>query len=167
MNKMNETQQIFSMFYAILFGTMLSNVISFRAFPWGVLGFIGVGLRREWVRLVIAVLMFNILPFIIFAFGYTLLGHVAEPDVLWIIYSAFLSLVVFAPYRAWHALQNYNSEWCYTKGEWSEIENERNIKNTVAGNLMASILYMLPLLILPFLLERLLGVPVNQSLSLG
>ncbi|MCG8026420.1 MAG: hypothetical protein N0E55_17670 [Candidatus Thiodiazotropha taylori] len=165
---MNETQQIFSMFYAILFGTMLSNVISFRAFPWGVLGFVGVGFRHERVRLMLAVLMFNVLPFFIFAFGYTLLGHVAEkPDLIWIIYSAFLSLVVFAPYRAWHALQNYNSAWCYTKGEWSEIANERNIKQTMAGNVMATILYMLPLLVLPLLLEQLLCIPLSQSLSLG
>ena len=101
---MNESQTIFSLFYAVLYGAMLTSLGSLRAFPWGFFVESRTKKKKLATRLVLSIVIFNILPFLVFAWGIKVLNNSIFASLcIWnILASAISSLSVFCPYRIYH-----------------------------------------------------------------
>ena len=147
---MNESQTIFSLFYAVIYGAMLTSLGGLRAFPWGL--FIEPKEKRKKLstRLVLSIVIFNILPFLIFAWGVKILNDPIFASLCtWnILASALSSLSVFCPYRIYHFILSVNSSFLYDDDEWSEISKARMFRESRFGHFLATVMYVSPLAIL-------------------
>jgi hypothetical protein len=147
---MNNSQTIFSLFYAVLYGSMLTSLGSLRAFPWGFLAEPPTRRKQLIIRLMISIFIFNILPFIIFAWGIMILnGSVFSSMCIWnVLASAISSLSVFCPYRIYHFILAVNPIFLYQKSEWDKIGKVRTFRKSKFGHFLAAILYLIPMIIL-------------------
>ena len=143
---MNETQQIFTIFYAVLFGAMLTSIGGLRAFPWGFPAEKDGKGRLIW-RLIISIICFNIIPFLLFSAGYSVLDNTSVNSVsFWqVVIIAIASLSVYAPYRLYHlfmVLFNGTMLELYPVQEYEEIIGKRTIRESKLGHTLAFIFYI-------------------------
>ena len=147
---MNESQTIFSLFYAVLYGAMLTSLGSLRAFPWG--AFVEPQTKRKKLitRLVVSICIFNILPFLVFAWGIRILANsIFSSLCIWnILASSISSLSVFCPYRIYHFVLAVNPNFLYENDEWEKIREARTFRDSKLGHFLATVLYIAPLIIL-------------------
>lgn len=147
---MNESQTIFSLFYAVLYGAMLTSLGSLRAFPWGLFVESQGEKKKLAYRLVLSIFIFNILPFLIFAWGVKILNDPMFASLgIWnILASALSSLSVFCPYRIYHFILSINSRFLYDDDEWDEVSEARTFRESGFGHFLATLIYVSPLVIL-------------------
>jgi len=119
---MNLGQQIFSVFYAVLYGAMLSSVVGLRAFQWDSLICRSLMVCREnkqyhlqyrlWWRLVFSFLCLNLVPLMIFTAGFEILASFNKNQIsFWQTFAiAMACLSVFAPYRFYHAFMVWSQK---------------------------------------------------------
>ena len=143
---MNLGQQIFSVFYAVLYGAMLSSVDGLRPFQWGSLIRRSPMVCREqyhlqyrlcW-RLMFSFLFLNLVPLIIFTAGFKILASFNKNQIsFWQTFAiAMACLSVFAPYRFYHAFMVWTqNKKCalYNLDEYKKIKEERKIGESVLG----------------------------------
>ncbi len=143
---MNSEQQLFSLLYAVLFAAMLSSLSQLAAFPWGFPAVEKVKRRLFW-RLAFSVTAFNILPFLIFAFGLQILAGVQDQTGFWGVFLIGLaSLSVYAPYRFYHFFMVVMKERCcrlYEAGDYSKVIKRRGIRESGWGHFLALSFYSL------------------------
>lgn len=147
---MNDSQQIFSIFYAVLYGVLLTSLKSFQAFPWG---FCYEKNKRKKCklrkRLFVSIGIFNILPFIFFSLGFWFLHDLDFSKLCFFqtLLSAIPSLSIFCPYRIFHIILSKNPYWLYNAIDWEKIEAERNFRRSTWGHIAGAIFYfILPLI---------------------
>lgn len=146
---MTEAQTLFSVFYAVLYGALLSGMSSFRAFPWGLWQ---EPERKEQQRLLarlfISIIVINIIPFILFAIGYQIFSAIDGALGFGLaLLVAMSALSVYSAYRIYHLILTVFHESLYSEEEWKEIITTRRFRGSVSGYFIASVLYGLPLLI--------------------
>ena len=128
---MNLGQQIFSIFYAVLYGAMLSSVGGLHAFQWGSLMVCRKNKQyRLWWRLVFSFLCLNLVPLMIFTAGFEILASFNKNQIsFWQTFAiAMACLSVFAPYRFYHAFMVWSQKkWfvLYNLDEYIEIKNTK------------------------------------------
>lgn len=156
---MNDSQTIFSVFYAVLYGSILSSCQSLRLFPWGFPKERGEERKRLIRRLLLSIINFNIIPFIIFAFSYKYLLANINDSFINIIRVGLLSLSVFIPYRFYHLIMVYfkGKGLIYTEEEYNEIKRQRNLRESICGHLLAVLFYFSCLLIFKSLIPVILS----------
>ncbi len=142
---MTTAQQIFSIFFAVLYGAMLTSISGLQAFPWGFPAERGKRIRLAW-RLLVALLCFNILPFLIFASGYMVLAshETSALTYLSVLGIAVSSLSVFAPYRIYHWLMVALRDGAfslYDTADYEIVRNSRSIRESPLGQFLALIIY--------------------------
>lgn len=144
---MQTSETIFSMFYAVLFGLMLSHLASFKAFPWGFMSEGGIKRQMQLIaRLTFSLAMFNVIPFLLFAVGFDLISKLQHPLTYTdIVLSGVLALSVFAPYRMHHLITSVCHNVFYEDKEWEDIVSGRAYRKTPLGHALAVGLYLSPL----------------------
>jgi len=152
---MSVYQQVFSIFYAILFGAMLASLEPMRAFPWGFPAEKNHYIKRMLQRRLYAgLLSFNILPICVYALGLWLLSgkegqKLFHIDYCYMFFVALSALSVFMPYRVYHLLfilvfRKWHGNYAfYPADEYFNIIKIRSVRETTAGNVMALIFYFL------------------------
>ena len=155
-----ETQAAFAFFFAVLYAAMLTGLAGLQPFPWG---FGAEPTPHRWRllwRLVVATLLLNLLPLMLFAYGYLALSHYKTELTFWLIVLAGLSgMAVFAPYRLYHVLivlTRGSAIALYDEGVGRDDSEEvsrrlRAIRKWPSGHILACVFYLLPFLLLLFL----------------
>lgn len=158
---MSVIQQLFAVFYAVLFGAMLSSLRGFVAFPWGqALSSLSCALRRFYgsksllcryrryiARLLLSIIVLNVLPILMFAGYFRLLGRPVESVnqlSLWrVMLVALSALGVYAPYRLWHAIITcgLSSNCFYLRHEVDELVKDREMGPSSLAHLLAACCY--------------------------
>ena len=138
-------QQLFSIFYAVLYGVMLTSLSNLQAFPWGFCAAPTDRLRLA-CRLVVSILLFNAAPFLLFAAGFGMLSGCSDNDIgFWQVFTiALAALSVYSPYRLYHLLivGLQDSRFAlYTELEYDEITEKRNIRKARLGHVFAFVVY--------------------------
>jgi hypothetical protein len=142
---MTIAQNLFTVFYGVLFAAMLSGLTGLFAFPWGFPQENDGKARLLW-RLVVSILCFNVLPFLIFALGFEALGGRVGALAPWQVFCvAFASLSVFAPYRLYTLLlvllDRVPCLALYSPSDLEKVIKKRSIRKSVTGNLLAVAFY--------------------------
>lgn len=134
-------RELFAVFYAVLFGAMLSSLRGFVAFPWGQ-ALSSLSYRKEppprrnkyryLARLLLSIVILNLLPILMFAGYFRLFGGKVETDQfpLWqVMLIALSALGVYAPYRLWHAVitSSFFSDFFYLSAELYELMKYRKM----------------------------------------
>jgi hypothetical protein len=159
----NDIQQVFTFFYAVLYGGMLNGLAGLEPFPWG---FLGNKLCEEDVRpperlrlvwrLFFALLILNVLPLLIFAWGYvSLTNHTTSPPFFHLVLAGLAALVVFAPYRFYHwAIIRLHNKGCklYSSDDYNRVRKNRGIRDSAAGQFIAVVTYSVPFALMIWLL---------------
>jgi len=159
---MRDSQTIFSVFFAVLYGSMLTGSLGLELFPWG-----WPAEKNEFKRkilkrrLLCTILIFNIFPIFMFYFAYKILGesrYFCDKQLTFckIILISLSSFSIFGPYRLFHALMIYLGEksFAYSKFnlydiiDYNIIIDKRNIRRSVIGHLIATCYYFLPYILL-------------------
>ncbi|MEW5912940.1 MAG: hypothetical protein AB1814_10320 [Thermodesulfobacteriota bacterium] len=157
-SQLNAAQTVFCVFYAVLYGAMLNSINTFKPNQWG---FIKEKSRRRVCqllrRLVCSLILFTIAPLIIFSVEFYFWGTVKfnlldfDVSLIYLPAIAASALSIYAPYRFYHIIfifgartvgRNYilNSKKCYLLydyKEYCEIEQDRGLRLTVSGQLLA------------------------------
>ena len=146
---MNEAQTVFSIFYAVLYGAMLSNLGSLKSFPWGFLSESKDIQIKLITRLLSSIIFFNIIPFAIFSGEMHLLGNVSQGMTpVCIALASYSSLAVFIPYRIYHIILSYRPELFYETEEWINIKKDRKFRSCPSGHTLAALFYASPIFLL-------------------
>lgn len=147
---MNESQTIFSLFYAVLYGALLTSLGSLRVFPWGFFVESQTKRKKLITRLVVSICIFNIMPFLVFAWGIKILDNsIFSSLCIWnVLASSISALSVFCPYRIYHLVLAINPNLLYENDEWCKIREARTFRDSKLGHFLAAFLYIAPLIIL-------------------
>lgn len=142
---MNTQQQLFSIFYAVLYGAMLTSLGGLRAFQWGFPAEVNGKLRLVW-RLFVSILCLNVAPFLVFATGYSVLACSSGNTITyWKVFCiSAASLSVYAPYRLYHVIMIGLKGTCiaiYNEKEYREIVDARKIRESEFGHMLALLFY--------------------------
>src|SRR5438128_11966390 len=105
---MNETQAVFSLFFAIFWGAITNVQPKWKPFQFGLFCTFGPATRRLWL----SILFFNFLPILFFGWTICVLhGPALEPDkwtgwtVLRVVFRGVIPAVaMFGLYRIWMAI---------------------------------------------------------------
>ena len=143
---MNIGQHIFLIFYAVLFGTMLTQISGLHAFPWGFFYESPMGGFRLLWRLLISIICFYVLPIALFGVGFSVLsGFPGTSAVDWQIALVALSAVsAFAPYRLFLFLMvslRTTPIRLYSRGSFEEIIEQRHIRRSPTGHFISLVFY--------------------------
>jgi len=132
---MNDTQIIFTVFFAIAWGTMSSALPKWKAFHWTLF----FQVKQVWHRVILSMILLNALPVIFF--GWTLL-QLSDQDYVvnnWstrivflqvIIHGVFPAAAAFGFYRLWIAIVEFKPK-CFYKSENDLPEDLRGIEPTI------------------------------------
>jgi hypothetical protein len=159
---MRDSQTLFSVFFAVFYGSMLSSSQGLQLFPWG---FFSEKIKSNKIiltnRLFITIPIFNILPIFMFSLAYQILGASGSFCDKQLTFSKIFlislsSFSIFGPYRLFHALMiylgkrhfSYSNFNLYNQFEYEEIITKRNIRRSVKGHLIATCCYFLPYILL-------------------
>ena len=145
--EMNASQEIFSVFYAVLYGSMLSSSGELKLFPWGFPAECRNKQRKRLIRrLVFAIVCFNLIPFIFYAIIYLRLSDICNDQLNFIniVIIGMSSLMIYSIYRLWHFVMiiTKSKEIIYSYGEYLEIVQKRGIRETPFGHLIATLFYV-------------------------
>jgi FtsH-binding integral membrane protein len=141
---------------------MLNGLAGLRAFPWGfpaprLLGDETVG-RLAW-RLTFSLMTLNMLPLLIFAWGYSALSAYKPPsDPFWqLVLVGLAALVVFAPYRLYHAaIVGWRESpylRLYSPQEYKKVKEDRALRESTCGHLFGTAIYSVPFSLMMCLLS--------------
>jgi hypothetical protein len=159
---MRDSQTLFSVFFAVFYGSMLSSSQGLKLFPWG---FFSEKIKSNKIilinRLFITIPIFNILPIFMFSLAYQILGESGsfcdkQLTFLKIFLISMSSFSIFGPYRLFHAIMihlgerpfSYANFNLYTPWEYEEIITKRKIRRSVEGHRIATYCYFLPYILL-------------------
>lgn len=147
---MNETQTLFSLFFAIFWGAVANVQPRWKAFHWP---FLRVSEARN--RLFLSIALFNILPIVFFAFSlFALAGpRVSQwtftATVCVVIFGIFPAFSIFGFNRLWLGIVESNVEAFYPKGQDGKYITEDNspldtqpMPEASKGNIIAGIGYL-------------------------
>jgi len=160
----SDAQQVFMLFYAVLYGTTLSSMNGFFPFPWGRI----FENNKARNRLILSITFLNFCPIIYFFLVFYLLKEktfcLNSFDQIIFSFLVILSaLGIFAFYRIYHIIfcldRNINLFWsnnycrndnCCSIGKdcWMQIKRKRDIYCDYFGHLFAVITYLIPSFIL-------------------
>ena len=151
------THEMFMLFFSILYGIMLNAAIGLEAFP------VARALaslfkknksdedRKSLVRLITAVLIFNISPFVYFAVIFHYLKSALIPSInlcvtiSQILIIGLLSMSVFGFYRLYHCIilirWRCDKSLLYTKRELMKLKKKRGLCMNAKAHLVGFILY--------------------------
>jgi len=146
---MNPFQNIFALFYAILFGTMLQSLASFQPFPLA-------QFKERWKRVILSFVLLNALPFLFFAIILHLFNgadfNLKGIEFLWLVSPAFSALGVFAFYRIYHAAALYYRNSVF-KDRWDKGYLEvREMAESPLAHLLSGLFYIVLSLLSVFVL---------------
>jgi hypothetical protein len=180
--QLNVPQQVFTLFYAITWGTAANSQPRWKGFAWGAFRDRQTG--TGW-RLVLSIIVLNVLPLIYFAFILCCLGYGAWTNASqwdfnagWkILLSTVPALAPFGFYRIWIACVEFSPGCFYGAGltraacrNWQagtqlppawrrigiEIKPESDLNPDWAfGNLLGGVIYVILGLIVALLLKYL------------
>ena len=154
---------IFSIFYAVLFGCVLSSLYGLRLFQWGDL------INQPYAstfRLVIGIFIFNIGPILLFAHLYNLLpSSLPSSSAFSITIPAVMSLAVFSFYRLYHVFLSFTTfrNFLYSTKEQKLPDIEKRLSDIPTGwvaglkQFVSTMFYILALGHLPLLLYKILS----------
>jgi hypothetical protein len=174
---LTETQTVFMLFFAIMWGAVANVQPRWKAFQWPLLCR---GLRPVKFRVALSVLLLNILPIVYFGWTMLLLGEQCYKVGVWNVGSVFRltlhgvvpAFAAFAFYRTWLGIIELKPTWYYYEyptelpGEYRRAEptvaelwyprNEMNSYKRIAittgrPNLVAALVYFLMAVLSPFL----------------
>lgn len=154
---MSLSQQLFAVFYAVLFGAMLSSLKGFVPFPWGqVLRIPHTRSKRLlWLRyvlrLLVSIIVLNALPLLLFGGIFRLLANSSEICSNQLTLGRLLliggsALGVYAPYRLFHFLviiTGRSSKRClrYTKRQIQALNSDRKMGLDPFAHLVSGLIY--------------------------
>ena len=135
-------REVYTVFFSILYGVMLNGLTGLKPYNWG-----------KWNqpkarrRMVFGFACFNVIPFIMFAIGFDVLGGAVAENGWRVALLAFSTLSVFAPYRAYHFLMVYfqqkGESWgLYLHEEYLEIVGKREIGQSPRYHFWATVVYL-------------------------
>ncbi len=153
--------QVFMVFYAILYGVMLSSLNSFVPFPWG-----DIDDCRRGKRVVLSIFILNLLPFLYFLGVSYLIRNdsfslISLNQFIFNLLVLASALGVFAFYRLYHIIFFCDSN----EGFWPKCQKEcdnpnfceanikdcqdyiisqRNTEGGIRGNLLGIFIYLIP-----------------------
>jgi len=140
---LNTFQEIFLVTYSILYGIMLNACMGQNLFPFGQ---ICRNKKAKW-RLLLSISLINLIPFLIFAWIFALLGifrSMSSYNIIDIIGIFFISMVVFIPYRITQAIIVHNPARFYQRCEICRIFNRVPLDNqTPEGHIFGVMVYLL------------------------
>ncbi len=143
---MNVGQNIFLIFYAVLFGTMLSGTGGLHAFPWGFFYESPSGVFRLLWRLLMSIVCLYLLPAAIFGISFSVLA--AYPSQLGSVWHApvlvFSALSVFAPYRLFLFLMiglRATPLRLYSRAAFEDIAAQRHIRRSALGHFLSVVFF--------------------------
>jgi hypothetical protein len=127
MDQMNQSQQIFLVFFAIFWGTSANAWPKRKPFHWPFFFYSG----RVRARAVWSVLMLNIVP--VFYFGWVLmkLGRAApHPVVVWcdVVAGVAPAFGIFGIYRIWIAVTEFWPSWFYYWDKAEQAQRKPDLK---------------------------------------
>ncbi len=145
-------QHIFLIFYAVLFGAMLTRLSGLHAFPWGFFYESAYGGFRLLWRLLVSIFCFYLLPVIVFGVGFSFLaGYPGESIPAWhAALIALSALSAFAPYRLFLFLMislRATPIRLYSRESFEEIIAQRHIRRSPTGHLISLLLFSALILI--------------------
>ncbi len=160
----SDAQEVFMLFYAVLYGTTLGSMSGFFPFQWGQL-FLNKRFRN---RLLLSIIFLNFGPIIYFlSVIYMLKGKTlclsSWSQIIFSFLVIFSALGVFAFYRIYHIFfcldRNRNIFWlndncrnddnCLVGNDcWMRIKRKRNLHCDYFGHTFAVIFYFIPFIIL-------------------
>ena len=93
---------------------------------------------------------FTGLGVLVFAWGIKIFDNsIFSSLCIWnILASAISSLSVFCPYRIYHFILAVDPNFLYDDDEWDEIRKARTFRESKFGHILATVLYITPLIIL-------------------
>lgn len=140
---MNTLQQIFLVTYSILYGIMLNSCERFVLFPFGLL-FKNVQ-EKVLTRIFFSFFIINLLPFVYFAWVYSLLGLInIGVDLASIVGTFFVSLFVFGFYRGFHVLILYrDGAFLYDQSDLPKRVRKMLDDSTWVGQVLGVLFYFL------------------------
>ena len=150
---MQDSQTIFTVFYGVLYGSMLSSSQGLRLFPWGLLAEKTCSQRKILIRrLFISIIIFNLIPFFLFSIIYKQLSLICSEQLsfLVVIIIGISSLSIFSIYRFWHFLMIYfkDKQYIYSCYEYEDIVKKRGIRESGTSHFIATLFYILCFLII-------------------
>lgn len=160
------TQQVFTLFFAVLYGVMLTSGGGFRLFPWGQSI---EGSRPATRRIWISVVLLTLVPVVGFLWLYNRASVIPQSD-LGLGLAALSGLSVFAPYRVYHAVSALlqRTRWAlYGDAEWQDITRRRQMSRVPWGHLVAATVYCLPAGTLGIVAARTAQLPSNVTVNVG
>jgi len=169
---MVETQQMFILFFSILYGIMLNSVIGLRAFPlasaFAFKDYMGQNDQdkpiwekgyRSFKRFVLSFVLLNILPFIYFAVAFQfiekIIGNLPSANLFFtivqVVFIGFLSLGVFAFYRFFIGLailKHKKNYVFYTEIEYEKHIEKRHVYPSSCHLILVGFVYLIPWLVM-------------------
>ena len=149
-----EIQQIYAFFCAVMYAGMLNSLVGLAPFPWGFLAESSPLKGRLAWRLLVSIVILNVAPILIFAWGYLSLDSFgARQIVFWdIVLIGLCSLSVFSSYRFYHFIIVSLNGTCIDLYDQSErisggLTRLSKIRNSWTGHFAATIVYLLPLIL--------------------
>ena len=108
--QMNISQQIFTVFFAIVWGTMANVQPRWKPFHWSLAFYF----RPAANRLVLSILVFNILSIAFFVWTLSVLGNPFTASIpVQILRGILPSFAPFGFYRVWIAAIEWKTSWFY------------------------------------------------------
>jgi len=177
-----QSQEMFMLFFSILYGMMLNSVAGLGAFPFteALIGkdVVDEGIKKTgiWVkgsktrrRLILAIVILNLLPFSYFAVCFQNMRFIGKEisdtpltSFLQIIFIGFLSLGTYAFYRfflGFALLNPYGDPVFYTPYEKEKLLEKRNMFPSLTMGIVSGIVYLVPSIFI--LLLGALGLSLN------
>ena len=157
----NIGQHIYLVFFAVFYGTMLTQLSGLHAIPWGFLYEKPRAAFRLLWKLVISIGCFYVLPALIFGLAFTALsgypdGPLIDLRVPLVVLSA---LTAFAPYRLYLMLmiilRNTPLSF-YSREGFDDIIAQRHIRPSPTGQTLAFLLFA-SLLVIDFWIGGVIG----------
>ena len=125
--------EIFLVTFSILYGIMLNSNLGLNIFPFGKL--CKSESCKPLARILVSFSIINLLPFIIFSFVLSRLEQSVLTPSFWSFLGVFLmSMIVFSPYRLFHAIIAHNPEWLYDLDNEALSCNQKKNINMVAAS---------------------------------
>lgn len=168
-------QQVFMLFFAIIWGAVANVQPRWKAFQWPLVG----RHRPATNRVILSVIFLNIVPLLLFAYVFWALKHHSSNQPNWpvthlLFHGIVPAFALFGCYRAWLAtVETWPSTFYSAKGgvkaEWEHVEPTFRMEaetrdaagkdlpivylgsNTACGNLVAALVYAIVGLAAPWI----------------
>jgi hypothetical protein len=145
--------QVFTVFYAIVWGTLANSLPRWKAFDTGrcLKGSSGYPGYKSFLRLLLSLLLLTITPIIYFAWAFRCLVGVGPPcSRAQLVFAALGAIAPLGFYRLWLAIVQFRSAWFYPEKwdlRWArwfpQLSPAEDLRSESAmGNLVFAFVYV-------------------------